>query len=177
MAQKNPAQPVEPPAGGPAKKSVPTPSRREAEAARRQRLNPSLSPKEAKRRQREAEYARRRKVMEQHEAKPARQLVRDVVDSRWNLGEFALPILLTLMVATFFPAFVQFLDLFLFLSWGYILAMVVDGWLMWRRAKALLAERLPGEPTKGLLMLGFNRQLSLRRWRQPPPRIQRGEPV
>lgn len=184
MALNKSPQPVEPspgtpstPAAGPVRKSVPTPSRRDAEAARRQRLNPTLSPKEAKRRQRAADLQARQRTFAAHDAQPGRQLVRDVVDSRFNLGEIAVPVLLVLMAATLFPGFVQYLDVFLYLSWGYILAMVVDGWLMWRRFKQLAAERIPGLPTKGLLMYGFNRQMSFRRWRQPQPRVKRGEAI
>ena len=63
------------------KKSAPTPTRREAEAARRARLNPQLSPKEARRRERQAQYAVRDKQFAAVEASPARTLMRDHVDA------------------------------------------------------------------------------------------------
>ena len=160
-----------------ARKSVPTPTRRQAEAARRERLNPSLSPKEAKQRERDASYEARQKTMDAHEAQPARQLMRDHVDSRFNPAELAMPVLLAVMAATLVPSFSAIIDWFLYISWGYIAVMVVDGFLMWRRAKQLLAERLPGTPMKGLLMYGFNRQMTFRRWRRPAPRVKRGDKI
>jgi len=172
-AEPEPPAPTPGPAGS--KKAVPTPTRREAEAARRERLNPTLSPKEAKRRAREADQSQRQKAFSALEASAPRQLMRDLVDSRINLGEFAMPILLALLAATLFPGMAGFVDIMLYLSWGYIAAMVLDSWLMWRSYKRLAAERLPHEPLKGMLTYGFNRQLSIRRWRQPPPRVKRGE--
>ena len=56
-----------------------------------------------------------------------------------------------------------------------IAVMVADVVLMWRSYKRLLAERHPGTPLRGLLMYGFNRQMTFRRWRRPAPRIKRGE--
>ena len=184
MALRRAPKPTEPepPApvthgSGPQKEAVPTPSRREAEAARRQRLNPSLSPKEARKRQRVQDMQRRQKTMASQEAQPERQLMRDHVDSRFNLGEFAMPIFMLLLVLTLIPGFVQWMNLFLVVSWGYILGMVLDTFLMWRKYKRLASERLGTTYFRGLLMYGFNRQLSFRRWRQPPPRVKRGEAI
>lgn len=157
------------------RKAAPTPTRREAEAARRQRLNPSLSPKEAKRRQRDAQYTARQKAFAAQESQPARELMRDHIDTRFNPAEFALPILLAIMAATLIPGLQQWIQWFLYASWAYILFMVLDAWVMWRRFKTLLAERLPGTPLRGLFMYGFNRQMTFRRWRQPPARLKRGD--
>lgn len=172
-------QPAPPPAPegsrGPQRKNAPTPTRREAEAARRERLNPTLSPKEAKARNREAKRAERAQQFESYDNSPSRRLLRDVVDSRFNLGEVAMPILLTFMFASLLPAAMAWLDWLMVAVWAFMGAMVVDSWLMWRKFKALAAARLPGVPLKGLLFYGFNRQLSFRRWRQPPPRLARGE--
>ena len=55
------------------------------------------------------------------------------------------------------------------------LAVFVDGYLMWRGFKKVLAERLPKESPKGLLMYGMTRSIQIRRFRMPPPRIKRGE--
>ena len=167
-----PEAPVHAPGG---KKSAPTPTRREAEAARRARLNPQLSPKEARRRERQAQYAVRDKQFAAVEASPARTLMRDHVDARFNPAEFAMPILLGIMAATLIPALLPYIQWFLYASWAYIAVMVADVVLMWRSYKRLLAERHPGTPLRGLLMYGFNRQMTFRRWRRPAPRIKRGE--
>ena len=57
----------------------------------------------------------------------------------------------------------------------FILAVIVDGFLMWRGFKRVLAERFPNAPTRGLLMYGMTRSTQIRRFRIPSPRIKRGE--
>ena len=62
------------------------------------------------------------------------------------------------------------------LMYVYILAVLLDGYLMWRGFKKVLAERQPRVSPKGLLMYGMNRMIQIRRFRMPAPRIKRGEP-
>lgn len=159
---------------GPQRKNAPTPTRKQAEADRRARLNPTLSPKEAKAREREAKRAERQRAYREFDNSPERQLVRDVVDARFNLGEIAMPLLLSLLVLTMLPIGRGFLDAAMVLTWAFMLALIVDTWLMWRRFKEVAARKLPGISYKGLMFYGFNRQLSFRRWRQPAPRVERG---
>ncbi|MBK8463441.1 MAG: DUF3043 domain-containing protein [Nigerium sp.] len=182
MALFKKSEPVEepqPPASGSAsgKKAVPTPTRREAEAARRARLNPQLSPKDARKRERDEREKARIKGLEAQEAVPSRALLRDFVDSRFNYAEVGLPVLFALLLLTMLPLFQQYVNWFVYLTWGYMAFMAVDAWRMWRRYKALLAERYPGTPLKGLFMYGFNRQFTFRRWRRPAPRVKRGEAI
>lgn len=178
-AEPEPEPVVGPPepasASAPQKKDAPTPTRREAEAARRERLNPTLSPREAKRREREASRTRRQREWDTIESSPTRQLLRDHVDARVNPGEFVLPVLLLLMALTLLPGMAAYVDWALYLSWAYIGLLIVDAYLMWRSFKKLAAQRYPGASLKGLVMYGINRQISLRRWRQPAPRVKRGE--
>lgn len=157
------------------RKSAPTPTRREAEAARRARMNPQLSPKEARQRDRQTQYAARDKQFAAVEASAPRVLMRDHVDARINPAEFAMPVLLGVMALTLIPVLMPHIQWFLYATWVYIALMIADTFLMWRSYKKLLAERLPGTPLRGLLMYGFNRQMTFRRWRRPPPRIKRGE--
>lgn len=174
-----PQQPVVPettePGTGPQRKSAPTPTRRAAEAARRERLNPTLSPKEAKARERAARMAQRERSFQAMESSAERQLMRDVVDSRFNAGEFAMPILLAVLATTFLPNATAWVTWALYFTWGYFALILADTWFMWRKFKRLAAQR--GVPTKGMGFYGFNRTLSFRRWRQPAPRIKRGEQV
>jgi hypothetical protein len=51
----------------------------------------------------------------------------------------------------------------------------VDGFLMWRSFKKVLAARLPKASSKGLLLYGMTRGTQIRRFRRPEPRIRRGE--
>ena len=170
--EPTPQQPV---ARTDGRKSAPTPTRREAEAARRARLNPQLSPKEARKRDRQTQYAARDREFAAQEASTGRTLMRDHVDARFNPAEFAMPLLLGVMALTLIPALLPYIQWFLYLTWAYIALMIADTFLMWRSYKKLLAERAPNTPLRGLLMYGFNRQMTFRRWRRPVPRIKRGE--
>lgn len=173
-----PATPAAQDSVRPAGKSVPTPSRREAEAARRQRLNPTLTPKESKQKAREANAAARAKQLAATDAVPARALMRDTVDSRFNLLEISLPVMMVLLVITMLldPRSQPYLWAS-YVTWAFLATMILDLTIMWRRFKKLAAERLPNEPIKGMLSYGFNRAMTFRRMRMPKPRVQRGDAI
>lgn len=161
---------------GPVKKDRPTPTRKEAEAARRQRVTRNLSKKEARAEQTKANREQRMKTMQARDASPEKELMRDHVDSRRNLGEFLLPSLIVILALTFLAGTFQFVAaISTVLMYLFILLVVFDGFLMWRGFKKLLAERLPKSSTKGLLFYGMNRAIQIRRFRIPPPRVKRGE--
>lgn len=171
-----PAAPVTP--AGRQKKEGPTPTRKEAEAARKARVNPSLSKKG--RRQREAASARRDRmeVANRRDSDPARTLMRDVVDSRFRLGEVVMPVLLIVLAASIIISQNAVLaNAIMILFYVIILAVVVDLVIMWRQFIQVLEERLPGYPRNGLFLYGMNRTLQIRRWRMPAPRVKRGEKI
>jgi hypothetical protein len=108
---------------------------------------------------------------------PEKALLRDYVDSRFNLGEFLLPSLVVILALTFLSqsvgprvSIISTLAMYLF-----ILGVIVDTAIMWRGFKKLLAARLPKASPRGLLMYGMNRGIQIRRFRTPPPRIKRGQ--
>jgi Protein of unknown function (DUF3043) len=170
------AAPTTPPPTG---KSVPTPKRRDAEAARRQRIHPQLSPKEARRKARVDAGAERRKQSEALDSTPGKLLMRKWVDSRFNLAEWSMPILMTLLVLVLVvsPNYPTIVEPTTYATWSFIALVAVDIFMMWRGFKKLAAERIPNERLKGLLYYGFNRSLSLRRFRIPRPTAKRGDPV
>jgi hypothetical protein len=162
---------------GPAgKKDHPTPSRKEAEAARRQRLTTTLSKKEARAAASRQSRANRMKALSAREAAPEKMLMRDYIDSRFNLGEFLLPSVVVILAVTilgsYWPTVTVISTLAMYI---FILGVFVDGYLMWRRFKKVLAARLPKASPKGLLLYGMTRSTQIRRFRSPPPRIKRGE--
>jgi hypothetical protein len=53
----------------------------------------------------------------------------------------------------------------------------VDGLLIRRSLGKLVAQRLPGESTRGLTMYAVMRALQIRRWRMPAPRLKPGDKV
>jgi Protein of unknown function (DUF3043). len=58
-----------------------------------------------------------------------------------------------------------------------ILVIVVDATLIRRSLGRLMAERLPGESTRGLTMYAVMRALQIRRFRVPTPRVHPGDKI
>jgi hypothetical protein len=96
----------------PGGKGRPTPKRREAEMARKKRVAPPRNRKEAAALQRERMRAEREKrvsamrtgderYLPARDRGPVRRFVRDFVDSRRSVGEFLLPLLVTILVLSF----------------------------------------------------------------------------
>lgn len=171
-------EPTHQPRSGPRKKEGPTPTRRQAEAARMQRINPQLSKKEARQRNAEESRRRREEAMEARDGTPERKLMRDMVDSRWSLGEFLLPAMLVFLALSFLQTqWAGMSMLSLGLMYGYLLLVLLDLFLLWRKYKRVAAERFPRVELKGkgVMMFGFNRSIQMRRLRMPRPQIKRGE--
>lgn len=168
----------DPSQGRPRGKTGPTPTRREAEAARKARLNPTLSKKERRRRQADQERRERMAQMERRDSDPGRTLMRDHVDSRFRLGEIVMPLLLVTLAASLLAgANPQLASLVMLVFYAIIVAVIIELFLMWRGFTRLLEERHPGYPRKGLFLYGMNRTLQIRRWRMPKPRVERGEKI
>jgi hypothetical protein len=169
--------------GTTAGKGRPTPKRSEAERRRRP-YNAPGDKKEANRQYRDRqrqERARRQQALQRGEqwALPPRDrgsvkaLVRDYVDSRRRLSEFYMYGLVVLLMMLFVQnAVVQSLVPGLVLV--AVLIMLVEGIFIGRRARALAAERLPGESTQGVRMYAAMRALQIRQLRMPKPRIKPG---
>ncbi len=156
-------------------KGAPTPTRKQAEAARRQRVNPVLTKKEERAKDRDLRRASQQKAMAAQDNQPERVLLRDYIDSRFNVTEFLLPTWLVVfavsLLATKWPVLVEYSAI---AAWLLLLLAVIDLYVMWRGYKKLLAVKHPGAQTRGLLMVGINRALSIRPWRVPAPRVKRG---
>lgn len=159
------------------KKEAPTPSRKEAEAARRERLNPTLTPKQSRQREREAKARQRDESFVKTEGVPGKVLVRDFVDSRKSLAQWTMPILmgtlaLSLLITTYLPDQVVVVTGFTYAIFAMVILDVV---VMWRRYKKVHAERLPNVPLKGLFAYLLNRTMAMRRLRTPAPRLKPGD--
>ena len=174
-----PEPPPEPPIStttAAAKKARPTPSRREAELARRQRVHRTLNKKEARAETSQQNRAQRMRAVNARESAPEKALLRDYVDSRFNIGEFLLPSLVLVLAASFLGRVLPNITLITTLiMYAFILAVLLDGYLIWRGFKKVLAARMPNAPTRGLLMYAVNRSIQIRRFRMPTPRIKRGD--
>ncbi|MDO5677299.1 MAG: DUF3043 domain-containing protein [Propionibacteriaceae bacterium] len=155
-----------------------TPTRRQAEAARMERLHPTLTAKQQRKADARARQQERMEAWERTENSPARQLVRDYVDTRWTVAEFMLPAMVLVMagvMATMQNAVLS--TNIAMILWVLLLVTIINVAIMWHGFKKLLAERHPNEPKRGLLVYMFNRALMIRRFRQPGPRVKRGEAI
>ena len=167
-----------------ASKGRPTPKRSEAERRRRP-VNAPGDRKEANRQYRDRqrqERSRRQQALSRGEAwaLPARDrgsvkaLTRDYVDSRRRISEYYMYGLVVLLALLFVRnAFVQSIVPLLVLA--AVLVMLVEGFFIGRRARALAEERFPGESTQGVRLYAAMRALQIRQLRMPKPRIKPGQ--
>ena len=164
---------------GPAKKKVPTPTRREAEQARRDRLHPVLTKREAKARNQEARAASQQQHAREIEGQPGKELARDFIDSRRRLAQFTMPLILLCLVISFGSTYLNagVGNVLSALTWVVIAAVVADLMMIWRKYRALHAERLPKESLKGLKWYVINRSINPRRLRTPAPRVKLGDDI
>lgn len=168
-------------------KGRPTPKRREAEKARKERVRPALNRREAMRRERErvrAERARTRQAMgagdERYFLKrdqgPVRRFIRDYVDSRRTIAEFFLPIILVVLVTSLIgiPE-IQFIST---LVWGLaMIVLIVELTVLGWRVKREVRKRFPDDPGKGNALYAVARATQIRRFRLPKPNVKPGTPV
>jgi len=168
-----------------AAKGRPTPKRSVAEAKRRQPITGSRAPAVARtpedKARARATRATKYEAMKRGEAwalnprdrGPTRALARDFVDSKRRVSEYYMYVLVVLLAAVFLrnsktEAIISPLVLVL------VVVILLDAFLIRRSLTRLIAERLPGESTRGLTMYATMRALQIRRFRVPAPRVQPG---
>jgi len=166
-------------------KGRPTPKRSEAERRRRQPYTAPKDRKEASRVSRDRQRADRARRMEAvrrgeewalppRDRGPVKALARDYVDSKRRVSEYYMYGLLVLLVLLFIPSLiVKTIVPLLVLS--AVLVMAIEGFYIGRRVKAVAAERLPGESTRGLGLYSAMRALQIRKLRVPKPRVNPGD--
>nr|WP_306254943.1 DUF3043 domain-containing protein [Ornithinimicrobium cryptoxanthini] len=188
--RKKPAPELEPaPAveARPGAKNRPTPRRRDQEAANRRPLvgDSKAVSADVKARQK-AERAKAREGMMRGDDRyltsrdqgPVKRFLRDMVDARWNIGEFLLPLMLVvLMLMLLGGNNPQAQILILPVVYGVMAVGVMDAWLLARRAKRRVAEEFGTEAPKGTSMYVALRSMQMRMSRVPRPQIKRGDPV
>ena len=170
-------------------KGRPTPKRSEAQGRRPgPPPPPPTTRKEAYKRMR-AQQASRRAETRQGMARgdeaylpardrgPVRKLVRDVVDSRRNVGSFFLAIAAVALVGVLVPSLVV-KNYSTVLLMGFFVLLIVDSVVLGRKIKRTLAERFPDQPrSRGVVWYGISRATMIRRWRFPKPEVPLGAQV
>lgn len=171
------------------KKGRPTPSRKEAELARRQERKPNRTRRE----QMEADRRRRREIRaQQREALntgkgdllpprdrgPVKAFVRDYVDRRRNVAEYLLVLLVFMLLFNIFGpqvmSAIQVASVVSLLWMATILGTVLDEIVLVRGLKKQLRERFPDASHKGTTSYAVLRSSQVRRFRLPKPVIERG---
>ena len=168
-----------------------TPTRKEAEAARKKQMKVPVTRKEQAKReraaredlrlkQREALKSGDEKYLPLRERGPVRKFCRDYVDRRWNVAEFLLPLLIAIFailivggsvnsqVSAFMTAIVYPLIL---------VGTVIDELILVRGLKKQLKQRFSPDETRGSVAYAVMRTTQLRRFRLPKPQLKRGEPL
>ena len=167
------------------KKGKPTPKRKVAQAKLKvSSLSPAAS-KEAKkalkaqarvrRLESRAAYMRgEESALPVKDKGPARRFVRNYVDERKSVTEYFLVFIMFILFLTVIPSPAVQLGAIL-LMYSAMIWVAIDGFLLSRRVKKLVAEKFPGEPTKGLGLYGLMRSTQLRRLRAPAPQVGPGK--
>lgn len=171
-------------------KGRPTPKRRDAEGRRSgPPPPPPTTRKEAYRRMRETQASGRKdtraaaamgveSALPRRDQGPARKLVRNIVDSRRNIGSVFLLIAALVLVGYFIPdSRVRSYTVLLWMA--FFVAIVVDSVFLGRRIKKMVAERLPDatDSNRGLIWYGVTRATMVRRWRFPKPAVSVGDDI
>jgi len=168
-----------------ASKGRPTPKRSDAERRRRQPYTAPKDRKEASRTSRDRQRADRGRRMEAlrrgeewalppRDRGPVKALARDYVDSKRRVSEYYMYGLLVLLVLLFIPSLVV-KSIVPLLVLSAVVVMAIEGVFIGRRVKALAAQRLPGESTRGLALYSAMRALQIRKLRVPKPRVNPGD--
>jgi hypothetical protein len=169
-------------------KNSATPSRRQAEAARKARLGAMpTDPKERRRAERAARneaYQRQRQAVKSGDVRnypardqgEARAFVRDYVDGRLRLLEFLMPI----VVVAWFTIVARSTSVYIYASFVMELVVVLGialGVLLNVRVKRAVREKFGEEHVRGVGFYAFSRAAMPRFLRQPKPTLDfRGQP-
>jgi hypothetical protein len=176
------------PQGKPGGKGRPTPTRREAEAARKATFKKPANRREAAAIRREKVRSERGKMQDAMrtgddrylpaaDKGPVRRFARDYVDARYSAMEFALPVLLvvSLVGVVFSSQFPWLAGVVNLLFLAMILMIAADWFLLSAGLRKAVSVKFPKESTKGLSFYAVRRTMQMRRWRMPKPMVQRGE--
>lgn len=173
-------------------KGRPTPARKQQEMLRKKPAVGNKTP-EAKKLARETLRAERNKAREglangderyltSRDRGPQRRLVRDIVDSRFTVGELVLPMLFVVIIISSFRTDNPELDLniqlgTLILMWSLFAAIAVDGYFIGKRAQKIANQKFGERAEKGLRWYAAMRSIQMRGMRLPKPQVKRGTKI
>jgi hypothetical protein len=167
-------------------KGRPTPTRKEAEEARKLRLTASRDRKRSGSlaRQRAGEQrAKVRQAMETGDERylpardrgPVKKFVRDYIDTRRTIGEYLLVVFFIAIILGWTVPSIAAVSGWAFLF--ILVAMSVDSVRIVRGVKAEVGKRFGDDQTKGIAMYAVMRAWQMRRLRLPKPQLKHGDPI
>jgi hypothetical protein len=169
------------------KKGKPTPKRKVAEAKVKSSILAPAATKGDKKRLKELARTRRvearaafmrgdENALPARDKGPARRFVRNYVDSRRSIAEYFLVLIIFVLFLTIIPnAKIQLLSITL--MYTAMLYAAVDGFLLSRRVKKIIAVKFPGEYSRGIGMYAWLRSTQMRKLRAPAPQVKIGDKV
>lgn len=166
-----------------------TPSRKEAEAARKKQMKTPMTRKEQAKRDRAAREdirARQRDAFKSGDDRylpardqgPVRRFTRDYVDRRRNVAEYLLPFLVLLLVLFAVTSSANgeatnFLTAIVYPA--VLLGTVLDEIVLVRGLRKQIRDRFGADAVKGTTTYAVLRSTQLRRFRLPKPQVTRGQ--
>jgi hypothetical protein len=165
-------------------KGRPTPTRKAAEAANKERARAPRTRKEQAARQRQNKGESSAKIRAGMKAGderyllardkgPVRRFIRDFVDSRFSIVELLIPLLLVTLVLgyTGVPNLVALSSTMMI---AVLAVTVVDALILRRRLRRELDVRFPDEPLKGTTYYAITRSMQMRFMRLPKTQVKVG---
>lgn len=162
-----------------------TPSRKEAEAARKKAMKTPMTRKEQLLRQREARAQQRGRTQDAlrgqgsdrdlplRDRGPVRRFARDWVDRRFNVAEILLPVLIVVLILSFNQA--AWAQTIVVYAWSLtIIGTALDEVIMVRGLRKQLRARFSEHSHKGTTLYAVLRSTQVRRFRLPKPYVARG---
>jgi DUF3043 family protein len=166
-------------------KGRPTPTRKEAEAARLAKAKVPRTRKEqmaaqratkgeSSQRVRQGMRAGEEKYLLARDKGPVRRFIRDFVDARFSFIELIIPLLVVTMVMGYSgnDTLARFGNALLF---GSILLVIMDMLLLRFRLRRQLAVRFPDAPTKGTTYYAVTRAMQMKFMRLPKAQVKIGQ--
>jgi hypothetical protein len=166
-------------------KGRPTPTRKEAEAAARERAKVPRTRKDQVRQQRLAKSESSKKVRAAMKAGderyflardqgPVRRFIRDFVDSRFGIVELMIPLLILTMILGY-SGNGRLAGIGNTILLGTLLLVIIDLVMLRFRLRKQMAIRFPEEPLKGTTYYAITRSMQMKFMRLPKAKVKIGE--
>ncbi len=177
------ASPAEAPSRG--AKGRPTPTRKQAEAARRARAKTPRTRKEAAAAQRAARSESSQKMraamktgderyLPLRDKGPERRFIRDFVDARFSIVELLIPLMLVTLILGY-SGNANLASIGNSILLGTLMLVVIDVVLLRARLRKELKRRFPDAPVKGTTYYAVMRALQMKFMRLPKAQVKIGQ--